>query len=265
MAIKLALGVFIGVTCLLTALPSAAGDDSVSALIKRQTQGFSDASLHRDQAAMNSYLDDEILFSDGSGAISGNALRDSGDAISTKLKRQTRAFINAGQHGDTAAMAQFFDDAAVLTNADGDVRSGHDFRAPAAPAEGTSTIAVTDWVLHHSADLAVSSYVDNQIVHYGAQAVHYTFRSVDTWIKRSTQWKLLASQTIPIPQDPVAVILPTDTLDEYTGSYASASGLPATITRDGNALAVSANGAKSVVLDAEIRDVFFTPGAPGAR
>jgi hypothetical protein len=34
-----------------------------------------------------------------------------------------------------------------------------------------------------------------------------------------------------------------------------------TIERDGNALASSTNGEKSVPFEAELRDVFFTPGS----
>jgi hypothetical protein len=137
---------------------------------------------------------------------------------------------------------------------------------PAAPQKGISqTITVTNWVLHRSGDVAVAGFVDDQVIHFHGQMLNYKYRSTETWIKRGDSWKMIASQTLALQKDPPAVTLSADELSDYVGTYALARGFTVTISRSGNALASSTNGAKAVPLQAEVRDVFFTPGLPRTR
>jgi len=162
MTIRLALGAFIAATALLTAAASATGDDGVSALLKRQTEAFSDA----------------------------------------------------GQRGDTAAMARELDPQVIFTAEDGTVSGRSDFLGggPSAPHPGvSSTITVTQWVLHRTGNVAVAGFVDDQIVHFHRQVLHYQFRSTETWIKRGATYAVSPDYTV-------------------------------TITRSGNALFASTNG-----------------------
>jgi ketosteroid isomerase-like protein len=249
-----------GATCLLAATVSATSRDSISAMIERNTQAFSDASLHGDQAALNSFLDSSVIFSDGSGAISGNVTNDA-DAVSALLKEQTQALADAIERGDSAQVKRAFDDDAFYTNVDGVFSS-----PPAVPPKGVSLkVTVTDWVLHHAGDVAVASFIATESARDGRRVRSEKFRAVDTWIKRGSTWKLMASQAIPIPQDPAAVTLTADELDAYAGTYTGAQGTPIAITHDGNGLSGSSNGTKLFALEAETRDVFFTRGSFGAR
>jgi hypothetical protein len=79
--------------------------------------------------------------------------------------------------------------------------------------------------------------------------------------------------------------LPTDALNDYVGSYNAPGGLSVVISRDGSGITSSARLArvspsasrdmetrskrpmakKTVPLQAEVRDVFFTPGSPRIR
>jgi hypothetical protein len=216
MTFRLTLGAFVGAACLLTATASSAGDDAVSALLKLQTQAFSDAGQRGDMTVMARYLDADVLFTNEDGSVSGR-----------------RDLLSGG---------------------------------PAATQKGISqTITVTNWVLHRSGDVAVAGFVDDQVIHYHGQVLNYKYRSTETWIKRGAAWKMIASQTIALQKDPPTVILPSDELNDYVGTYAVAPGFTVRISRNGNALASSTNGGKTVPLEAEVRDVFFTPGLPRTR
>jgi hypothetical protein len=121
---------------------------------------------------------------------------------------------------------------------------------------------MTEWVLHYSGDVAVASFVDNQVVHSGSQTLSHKLMSVETWIQSDKDWKLIASQTISLHQDPSPAILSSEALNDYVGTYIGGPGLAVTISRDGSALAASTNGAKAVAYNAEARDIFFVPGVP---
>jgi ketosteroid isomerase-like protein len=246
----------------------ADGDDALTDLLRRQTDLGSAAGQRGDQATMESFLDPQVLFSGGDGSVGtlgDEPPRDSADEISALIRKQAQAFRDAGQRGDTAAMRRYLDDQVLFTNEDGVVTTRKDFfgGAPIAPPQATSsTVTLGDWVLHHSGDVAFASFVDNQDVRYGSQSLSYKFLSVETWIKRGAEWKLIGSQTIPLYQDPPVAMLPADALNDYVGAYSAGPGSAVAIARNGDGLSISTNGAKATALTAEIRDVFFTPGAP---
>jgi ketosteroid isomerase-like protein len=216
---------------------------------------------------MDRLLDAEVLFSGGSGQVDRDPQHDKNDGVSAPIKTQTSAFRDASQRGDTVAMRAYLDDALLLVNEDGVVSTRQSLRAgsPAVPP-GARAVKVTlsDWVLHYSGDVAVSSFVDDQAVDYGGQSVDFKFLSVETWILRGTRWKLMGSETIPLHQNPPAANLPADTLSQYVGKCSDGAGLTVAISRDGDSQASSINGEKPTPLVAESRDVFFRPDSqPG--
>ena len=162
-------------------------------------------------------------------------------------------------------MRSYLDDQVLFVNEGGVVFDRHDFAggAPAAAPKGVlSTVTITDWVLHSADNLAVTSFVNDQVMHYAEETLNEKYLSVETWIKRGTQWKLLASETTLLHQDPPALTLPADAWNDYLGSYSAGPGSVVTITREGNLLGVNINGTKVPALAAEVPDVFFAPNQP---
>jgi len=264
-AMRLALGTLAVVVCLLSTAVLAAQEDPITALIRRQTDISSEAGQRGDQATVDKYLDDAVLFSAGDGAVQRDTKLDQNDALSTLLKQQTQAFRNANQHGDLAAMRSYLDDQLLFINEDGVAFDRHDFAggAPAAaPKDALSTVTITDWVLHSAGDVAISSFVTDQVTHYGDQTLNERYLAVETWIKRDVQWKLLGSETTLLHQDPPALTLPADAWNDYVGMYSAGASSLVTITHEGNMLGVIVNRTKSPLLAAEVRDVFFTPNTP---
>ena len=245
--------------------PAAAGEDALTALLRHQTDVGSEAGQRGDQETVNSFLDDLVLFSGGDGSVSRDPKFDSSGAVSKLLERQTISFLEAGQRGDVAAMQRMLDPKIVFINEDGDACGFSDFAggAPAAPPKGIpSSVGISDWVLHTQGDVAVSSFVVNQLVHYDGQPLEYKFLTVDTWVQRGTSWKLLGGETIPLHQEPSAVTLPSETLAEYAGTYSAGLGSSVVVSVDQGTITLATNGAKATPVKAEYRDVFFRTGLP---
>jgi Domain of unknown function (DUF3471) len=137
---------------------------------------------------------------------------------------------------------------------------------PTPSQKGVSqSITVTQWVLRRFGNVAIAGFVDDQTIHFHGQVLNYKYRSTETWIERGATWKMIASQTLALQQDPPAVALPSRELNDYVGTYAVAPDFTVTISRRGNTLVSSTNSGKAVPLAAEIRDVLFTPGVPRSR
>jgi ketosteroid isomerase-like protein len=246
--------------CIFNCGAFAAGDDAFTTLIKNRIEAFSDASSRGDQTGMNSLLDDDVLFSSGNGTVDREPKLDKSDAIATLLKQQTLAFRDASQ--DTTARKRYLADDALFINEDGVVSGTPDSRPNASvSAKGiASALIATDWIVHYAGDVAVASFVGEQPGDSGNHALSHKFLSLETWIKSDMTWKLIASQTIPLYQDPPIVNLSSRALKDYAGTYTGGPGLVIMISLDGAALAVSTNGGKAVAYEPEGHDIFFVPG-----
>jgi ketosteroid isomerase-like protein len=263
--VRLAIWALCFSVCLCNNTAFAARKDAFTGLIGERIEAFSNASSRGDQPRMNSLLDDEVLFSSGSGTIDREPKLDKSDAIATLLRQQTLNYRDADRRQDTSAMRRYLADDVLFINEDGIVSGPRDSRRDpsAAASKGiSSALTVTDWVVHYSGDVAVASYVGEQTTGSKDQALNHKFLSVETWIKSDATWKLVASQSIPLYSDPSAVTLSSAALNDYVGAYTGSTSLSVVISLDGSALAVSTNGGKAVAYQAEGRDIFFMPGLP---
>ena len=174
------------------------------------------------------------------------------------LHKQTQAFSDAGQRGDGAAMGKLLDANAIFFNETGDRATRADMAAATPPPAGTPihTITTTDWNCHLYGAVAVTSFID--VLDPGSPT-ETKFRSVETWRKAGSDWKMIGSETLTMPQDPDAVVLEPKTLDEYAGSY-DAANMKFTFVHKGGELVASLNGGAESAQRAQSRDIFFTPG-----
>lgn len=263
-----------GMTCL--AFPAfnahaADRDDSfASMLMNKGIEAYSVAGARGDEKAADALLDQDVLFSGGDGAVQHDEKRDRTDAISDLLKRQTQALLEASERGDNAARNTYLDADLLFVDEDGIVRTRRDLEsiAPGISVKGLSASdTVTQWVLHQRGNVAVASFVDEQVIHSSpmgehAQVLTLKHLFVQTWLRHGSAWKLFASHAIPLHQDPAPANLPESLWIEYAGSYQVAPGVVAVVKRDGAGLISSTNGAKPVRYVAESVDVFYGPGMP---
>jgi len=240
-------------TAALWALAGAAlaePQDPVTALIRQQTEVFSTASQHGDQAAMDRLLDDRVLFASGDGAIQRDEKFDANDAVSADLKARTQAFHSADPGGVRAAMSGYADRAALFTDLTGAANRDSDFLR----RRGDPPPQLTDWIVHHTDDVAVCSFT----LHAGDAA----FLAVEIWRREGPTWALVGGQAAPLYVDPPVAPVPAETLDRYAGAYSAGPGSLATIARDGDGLTYAANGGKPSSLKPLNHDTFFGPGLP---
>ena|ERR1700742_491461 len=174
------------------------------------------------------------------------------------LHEQTQAFSDAGQRGDGAAMGKLLDPSVIFFNETGDKATRADMANAAPPPAGTPilTIKTTDWDCHLYGDVAVTSFID---VLAPGSPTESKFRSVETWRKVGSAWKMIGSETLTMAQDPDAVMLDSKALDEYAGSYEAAN-MKFTFIHKGSELVASLNGGADSPQKAQFRDIFFTPG-----
>ncbi|MEO5866913.1 MAG: DUF4440 domain-containing protein [Sphingomonas sp.] len=185
-----------------------------------------------------------------------------GGDVSAVLLRQTQEFSDAGSQGDAAVMKRLLDDRVIFFNEGGDSATKAEMIASAQPpAAGVNVkLTVTDWHCETYGDVAVASFIDDQVGTVAGAATHARFRSVETWHRADGAWRMIGSETIALQDDPTAVDLPVATLRDYVGAYVNASGTRFVFTVQDGHLAASLNGGPTTRQLAEVRDVVFTPG-----
>lgn len=113
-----------------------------------------------------------------------------------------------------------------------------------------------DFMVHHSGDVAVATFLHDRDTPYYGQILHQIYRSIETWAKRGAARKMIASQGRQLPADPPVASLSPKELDGYAGVYSAGSDRTVTIFRQGDELAASTSGEPIARLAAEVRDVF---------
>jgi len=190
---------------------------------------------------------------------------DNDAALSALLKKQTEEFSVAGQRGDAATLARYLDPDVVFTIETGEIVTRAEMIAGAQPVADPPRIETTNWNLHRQGDIATATFIDVVTRQFHGRTLVYRFQSTETWAKRADGWKMIASQTMVVPQDPPAVTLTTQELEQYVGTYQVDDTLVVKIVRTPQGLASIQNDGPPTALLAETRDVFFTPGVPTGR
>jgi ketosteroid isomerase-like protein len=173
------------------------------------------------------------------------------------LEKQTQAFSDAGQRGDGAAMANALDPDVIFFNETGEQATRADMAGTTPAGAPVRTITTTDWDCKVHGDVAVTSFID--VLEQGKPG-EMKFRSVESWKKEKTGWKMIGSETLTLVQDPVAITLDGRALDEYAGTYEAPGGMTFVFAHKGNDLVASVNGGAETAQKAQARDIFFTAG-----
>jgi ketosteroid isomerase-like protein len=183
------------------------------------------------------------------------------------IKRQSQQFSDASASGDAATLARYLDDRVTFINENGDIATKKDIISSAGPAPSGihRALTQTDFAVQLYGPVAVTSFTDVLRGDMHGQCLHAKYRSTEVWLKEGSDWRMISSQTIALQDDPPAVPLPAKLLDEYVGTYRGGPDFTCTISRSGDELSASLAGSRPVVIKAELRDVFFTPGQPRLR
>lgn len=189
-------------------------------------------------------------------------------AVRALIQRQSQEFSDASASGDRAVLARYLDDRVVFVNEGGDIATKAgivDGAGPPPPGVRNELRQVDFHVELHGDDTAVTSFKDLSTLHFHGQVLHAAYLSTEVWHRDGDAWRMVSSQTLALPEDPPAVALAPAALDEYVGTYAAAPDYAIRVTRQGDQLLAAVNGGQPVAMKAELRDIFFVPGAPRLR
>ena len=63
------------------------------------------------------------------------------------------------------------------------------------PGISSTVLPAADLVVRRFGDVAIATFIHERVTHYYGQILHAKYRSTETWIKRGTEWKMLALQS----------------------------------------------------------------------
>ena len=183
------------------------------------------------------------------------------------LLAKTQAFSDAGQKGDKATLDALLAPDVAFTNEDGSMPTKADIVGSAGPPTPgvQTTIKTTDFKVTAHGPIAVCTFVDVLDETVRGQHLQLRYRSTEVWRKDPVGWRIIASQTLALADDPPLAKLPAAALDDYVGDYDAGSGVMVRITRTADGIASATGGGAPVALSPELKDVFFLPGQPRMR
>ena len=179
------------------------------------------------------------------------------------IKHRSQEFSDASARGDGAAIAHFLDDRVTFMLENGELVTKKDLTeddGTPPPAAPTNHLEQRDFHVQLFRDVAVTSFTDHSTVLFHGLSLGTDFRSTEVWHKARGQWVLISSQTVAVQKDPPAISLSDADLAEYVGRYQLANDYLLSVKRSGPALEASTGSAAPFPMQAEARDVFFTPG-----
>jgi ketosteroid isomerase-like protein len=195
-------------------------------------------------------------------AQSAGAANASDVATIEKLSQQ---FSDASAAGDGATLARLADDRVVFMNETGEIATKKDLADNTPPPAGVvNKLVQSDVRVEMHGDTAVTSFTDNLTSTVNGNVRTASYLSTEVWQKSRGEWRMISSQTMTKPKEPVATTIDAATLDDYVGTYA-ANGVSVKISRKDAGLQSATNGGAASPLAMEARDVAFTPGQPTLR
>ena len=183
------------------------------------------------------------------------------------LRRQTQELFDAISSGSPAVWEKYLDPDVRFGDESGTVAGKKEMveGVRPLPAGVSGTIRVTEFDAAVHGDVAVATYVTDEQETFHGRALHCRYRSVDTWRRAPSGWRLIAAQVLALREDPPPVALPDALKAEYVGRYALPDGLTYEIRAKDGGLEGLQEGRKPEDLRAEAPDVLFVVGKPRYR
>jgi len=189
-------------------------------------------------------------------------------ALAVQLQAKTQALADAVAVGNKAVWDAALDAGALFVDENHKVLTKAQLLASLTPLpDGLSgQIRVANYQLNHDGDVAIATYIDDESLDYHGQLVRTKYRVTDTWMLKGKEWKIVASQTGAMLDDPAPVTLGDAVLRQYAGQYELTYDIHYRIdVANGKMVGQRQGSPKLVELKAEVQDVFFTPGEPRSR
>jgi Domain of unknown function (DUF4440) len=195
------------------------------------------------------------------------AAADSPADVESELRRLTQENLDAIAPGQVEVWRRNLHDKMTHVDENGVVRNKTELLAEFSPLPKglVGRLQIDKFKVTLDGNVAVATHEDREHLQYYGQMMVSRWRSTDTWVKTAAGWKLLAEQTLAVPEDPPAIRLTAQQLCAYAGTYQLTPEITDTIKCSDGRLTGTRTGRPEVTYQPEVLDVFFAPGKPRTR
>jgi hypothetical protein len=181
-----------------------------------------------------------------------------------ELVRRTQELYDAIVSGNHAPWKKYFDDDCIFSDEKGRTLDKARLIADITPlpAGYSGTIKVANVQSRIIGDTAILSYDANETETIFGQNLTARYHITDTWLRRSGEWKILASQAHRYYEDPAIGKIDPKKFADFIGTYELAPGQIRLVTAESEILFVERKGKKEQLFP-ETSDLFFRKGVEG--
>jgi hypothetical protein len=181
-----------------------------------------------------------------------------------ELVRRTQELYDAIVPGNQAPWKKYFADDCIFSDEKGRTMDKTKLVADITPVQAgySGAIKVENVRSRIIGDTAVLSYDADETETIFGQNLRARYHVTDTWLRRSGEWKIIASQAHRYYEDPAVGKSDPKKFGDFIGIYELAPGQTRSVTAEGENLFVERKGKKEQLFP-ETCDLFFRKGVEG--
>ena len=181
-----------------------------------------------------------------------------------ELVRRTQELYDAIVPGNQAPWKKYFADDCIFSDEKGRTLDKAKLIADIAPmpAGYSGAIKIDNVQSRIIGDTGVLSYDANETETIFGQNLTARYHITDTWLRRTGEWKIIASQAHRYYEDPAIGKIDPEKLGDFIGIYELAPAQTRSVTAEGENLFVERKGKKEQLFP-ETSDLFFRKGVEG--
>ena len=143
------------------------------------------------------------------------------DAICATLLGYEQALMDGVATGDKALWNKYLHDSCLIAIENGEAVTKQKMIAELNPLPKgyIGKIKIIEPRCQMYGNTAVISFINDEYLELYGQKIHTQYRQTDTWVKTSSEWKLVAMQVFEIPKNPPPVTVSETILKQYNGTY----------------------------------------------
>lgn len=188
-------------------------------------------------------------------------------ALVAEFRARDQALLAAVTSGDRSVWDRAMSPDAIYVDEDGNItdKPGLLVQITPLPSGDAGHIAITDYTLHASNDLAIVVHKDSEVEEWHGQTLRANYITTETWRREDGNWKLVLSHVYVVAKSPPAIRVPVAELDGYVGRYQAGPDVIDVVRRDGDHLTIQDRKKRVKPFLVEAHDVLFVPGEPRFR
>ena len=181
-----------------------------------------------------------------------------------ELVRRTQELYDAIVPGNQAPWKKYFDDDCIFSDEKGRTLDKAKLIADITPmpAGHSGSIKIDNVQSRILGDTAVLSYDANETETIFGQNLTARYHVTDTWLRRSGEWKIIASQAHRYYEDPAIGKIDPTKFGDFIGIYELSPDQTRSVTAEGENLFVDRKGKKEQLFP-ETSDLFFRKAVEG--